>query len=305
MTAGLLLAYALATGFAAPVALRRDWARRVPRTAIAAWLVLAASWLVAIALAAFAVVTRVPLTWQAPGGRADGTPGSPVGTLASAAMTLLAAAVILTASWHLARGLRRTRREQRAHAAFLTAAGRPDHALDIVIIDDDRPAAYCLPLARHPVVFSSGALSRLRPGQLRAVLAHERAHLRGRHHLILACAAALARAFPDVPLFARAPTELAVLAEMAADDTAARRHDAADLAAALVTLAASGARAATLTAGGPAAIVRIQRLLAPAPPPGLPARTAKLAACAAALVIPAAVITLPLAIAACDIIAGT
>jgi hypothetical protein len=48
---------------------------------------------------------------------------------------------------------------------------------------------------------------------------------------MLAVAAALARAFPAVPLLARAAAELAVLAEM--------------------------------TVGGPAAIARIQRLLAP------------------------------------------
>jgi hypothetical protein len=66
--------------------------------------------------------------------------------------------------------------------------------------------------------------------------AHERAHLRGHHHLMLAVAAALARAFPAVPLLARAAAELAVLAEM--------------------------------TVGGPAAIARIQRLLAPPAPPG-------------------------------------
>jgi hypothetical protein len=128
------------------------------------------------------------------------------------------------------------------------------------------------------------------------VLTHERAHLRGHHHLMLAVAAALARAFPAVPLLARAAAELA---EMTANDAAARRHDPADLAAALVALASAGISAAALTVGGPAAIARIQRLLAP---PGLPVRAARLAAGVAALMISVVITSVPLAIAACDII---
>jgi hypothetical protein len=87
---------------------------------------------------------------------------------------------------------------------------------------------------------------------------------------MLAVAAALARAFPAVPLLARAAAELAVLAET--------------------------------TVGGPAAIARIQRLLAPPAPPGLPVRAARLAAGLAALMIPVVITSVPLAISACDII---
>jgi hypothetical protein len=87
---------------------------------------------------------------------------------------------------------------------------------------------------------------------------------------MLAVAPALARAFPAVPLLARAAAELAVLAEM--------------------------------TVGGPAAIARIQRLLAPPASPGLPVRAARLAAGLAALMIPVVITSVPLAIAACDII---
>ena len=299
----ILAAYATAAGFGAPAALRWNWARRSPRIAIGLWLTLAASLLTAITLAGLALVT--PLTWQAAGSRAarnlSGTPGM---TPAAVAGMLLAAAVVLRTSWHLARGLARGRREHGAHSAFLAAAGRPDRALGAVILDDDSPAVYCLPRGHHRVVVSAGTLSRLRPAQLQAVLAHERAHLRGHHHLMLAVATALARAFPAIPLLARAAAELAVLAEIAADDAAARRHDPADLAAALVTLASASVRTTALTAGGPAAIARIQRLLAPPPPQsGFPARTARLAAGAAALTIPVAITILPLAIAACDIIA--
>ena len=87
------------------------------------------------------------------------------------------------------------------------------------------------------------------------------------------------------------------------EDDAARRHNPADLAAALVALATAGSRPTALTAGGPAAIARIQRLLTPPPRPGLPTRTALVAAGLAGLTIPAAIACLPVAIAACAIIA--
>ena len=161
--------------------------------------------------------------------------------------------------------------------------------------------AYCLPIGRHRIVVSTAALAALGPGQLQAVLAHERAHLRSRHHVALATASALGCAFPRVPLFAQAGEQLAVLAEMAADDAAARRHDPGELAEALVVLARAGARARALTAGGPAAMARIQRLLAPPPRPGRPARIARLAAGAAALMLPAAIACLPLIAVACDV----
>ena len=138
------------------------------------------------------------------------------------------------------------------------------------------------------MVVSTAALAVLGPGQLQAVLAHERAHLRSRHHLTLTASSALARAFPHVPLLAQASAELAVLAEMAADDAAARRHDPGDLAAAL-------------TASGPAATARIHRLLAPprgrggrpGPPGWLPAPQRSCS--------PAAIAFLPVIAVACDV----
>jgi Zn-dependent protease with chaperone function len=298
----LLAAYAVAAGSAAPVGLRRGWARRAPRLAIAAWLILAASWLAAVPLAALAVMAPSALTWPASG---DSAAGTFTGTPAAAAVVLLAASIPCRAGWHLARGLAADWRGHRAHAAFLAAAGRFDPALGAVITADDAPAAYCLPSGRHRVVISAGALARLSPGQLRAVLAHERAHLRGRHHLILTATAALARAFPVIPLFTGAAAELAVLAEMAADDNAARRHQRGDIASAMVTLAGAASHRAALAAGGPAAIARVQRLLAPPSPPALPARITRLAIALVVITIPAGITALPLAIAACSIITRT
>ena len=91
--------------------------------------------------------------------------------------------------------------------------------------------------------------------------ANERAHLTGRHHLVIILAAALRRAFPHVPFFAAAASQVSCLVEMAADDAAARRAHRLTLADALLTLAAARVPAGALGAGGTAGAQRIQRLI--------------------------------------------
>ena len=296
--AALFAAYAAAAGLLAPAALRGTWAARSPRLAISLWLVLPTSWMVAVVLAVLAATAPSWLTWLGPPPGGQALPaGPPGGAVAAVAGLLLAAAVVLRAGWFVAGELARSRRGWRAHATLVAAAGRPCPEPGVIVLDEDAPAAYCMPCGRYRVVVSAGALAVLGTEQLQAVLAHERAHLRCRHHLMLAVAAALARAFPGVPLLAQAGPQLGVLAEMAADDAAARRHDPDHLAAALVILARAGTHPPALAVGGPAAIARIQRLLAP--PRQRQARRARLAA-TAALLLPAAIAFLPLLIAACD-----
>ncbi|MGI8448167.1 MAG: M48 family metalloprotease [Streptosporangiaceae bacterium] len=60
----------------------------------------------------------------------------------------------------------------------------------MMLLEDDRPAVYCVP-ARRRIVFTTGALRRLDSPQLDAVLAHERAHLAGRRHLVIILATSL------------------------------------------------------------------------------------------------------------------
>ena len=90
------------------------------------------------------------------------------------------------------------------------------------MLDDPRPAAYCVAGRPAAIVVTSGALAVLDPPQLGAVLAHESAHLAHGHHTLATVTRGLAAAFPGIPLFTRGAAEVARLAEMAADDTAAR-----------------------------------------------------------------------------------
>jgi Zn-dependent protease with chaperone function len=118
------------------------------------------------------------------------------------------------------------------------------------MLDDPRPAAYCVAGRPAAIVVTSGALTVLDPPQLRAVLAHERAHLAHGHHVLATVTRALAAALP-VPLFTRGAAEVARLAEMSADDTAARASGRPALAAALIAIA-TGARypSARITGAG-------------------------------------------------------
>lgn len=300
MTAALFALYAGATGLLAPLALRGGWATRAPRLAISLWLALSASWVIAVVMAVLAAAAPFLLSWPGPGpGRVLAGPPGPGGGAIAVAGPVLAVAIALRAGWCLADEWYRGWRSGREHAALLAATGRPGPQWDVVILDHDASAVYCLTSGRNRIVVSAGALAALTPEQLRAVLAHERAHLRARHHAMLTFTTGLARAFPRVPLLAQAGSQVGVLAEMAADDAAARGHRPDDLAAALVTLAGAGPRPAALTAGGPAATARLQRLLTP--PQRHHTRATRLAAIAG-LLPAAAVVCVALLTAVCDLV---
>src|SRR6266436_5594660 len=106
---------------------------------------------------------------------------------------------------------------------------------------------------RSAIVISAGALDLLDQAELAAVLAHERAHLRARHDLVLLPFTALLRAFRWSAVARDANREVALLVEMMADDRAQRRLPARELATALLRVGAyGGGRAPT----GALAIIR-------------------------------------------------
>lgn len=157
-------------------------------------------------------------------------------------------------------------RHRARHRALLCLVGRPDAALGAHIVSDPAAIVYCLPGHGGRVVFSSGAVDKLSPVQRAAVLAHERAHLRGRHHLLIASASVLSRSFPRVTLFSKAFEQTTRLVEMRADDLASLGHGRRPVAEALLALTGVTGSAVVLAASAVATADRIVRLLADPPP---------------------------------------
>ncbi len=296
--AALLLAYAAAvtTGGARWLP-RAAWPLRAPRAGIAAWL--AGSLSAAACTAAAGLILAVPCAQLItdPGVlraclsllRAQYT--SPAGAAAGAAGALLASTVLGRVTWCYGAAAAEARHRRAVHDDVLAVLARPGPAADVQVIDTDRPAVYCLP-GRHRIVLTSGALSCLDDGQLEAVLAHERAHLSERHHLLLRLAAALESAFPVIRFFGMAAQQVSYLVEVAADDAAVRRAPRLTLAAALLAVAAVGVPAGALGAGGSAAAQRIRRLIDPPLRGSLLQRAVTSAALAAVAVLAIAVLAL-------------
>lgn len=296
-----LLGYAsLLLGCGSPALSRAAWPARAPRLAIAAWLALTWSAATSVVLGGFALaVPALP----AAGGRGGllaaclmalrAQYAHPGGAVLAGAGAVLAGAVTARLAWCTAATLAARARAGRRHRRGLRAAGRADARLGAIVIDHAQPAAYCLSGPRQPVVLTSAALSALDDSQVAAVLAHERAHQAGRHHLLVAAAASLAAAFPRIPAFRRARDEVARLAELAADDAAATRSARLVVAEALLTLGAAPAGAAALGAGGSTAAARVRRLIAAPNPLGRIAAAGGALAVAGMIVFPAVVLAGP------------
>lgn len=302
-----LVAYALAAGTGGAAVLRRaDWPRSLPRLGIAVWQTLCVSVLSALLLAGLAVV--VPnvyvsdklselLDWCVMALRAQyATPGGAVLHALGAIATM---SLIGRTGYLLFRGLRDARRARLSHLTELQLAAHRDPGLNALIVEHPATSAYCLPGGRTgTVVLTSAAVAALNDAELAAVLAHERAHLRGRHHLVVVGADVLARTVPFLPVFRWARDEAARLLEMAADDDAAVRADRLTVAHALVRLAeGSSVPAVALGAADTAALVRVARLLEPAQRIGFLRRTAIMIALVITAVIPVVIATAPAAVA--------
>lgn len=104
----------------------------------------------------------------------------------------------------------------------------------VLVIDDPAPRAFCAGHLRPRVHVSTGALERLSPPQLRAVIAHERHHAVRRDPLRLLVARVLAEALFFLPAVRDLAGRYGALAEVAADEAAARETDAPTLASALL-----------------------------------------------------------------------
>ena len=285
---------------------RAGWTGRAPRLGILAWQAASASVLGAAVLGGLALtVSTTPLSGNLAGWlrscvmalRAQyATPG---GAAAGASGVVLALAVLARVGWCAAATVRSAAHARARQRESLAVLGRAAAGLGgVTVVDSPLPVAYCLPGRDRRVVVSNSALESLSAGQLRAVLAHERAHLSARHDLANAVAGALARAFPRLAVFRAGATQIARLAEMSADDAAARSTHRLDVAEALLALADGRTPAAALGAGGPGAGERVRRLIAAPAPLGRARRWATAGLTASVLLTPLLLIAAPAAVAA-------
>ena len=280
------------------------WPQRCPAAAILLWQSLGLSWGLA-AIGALAGLGAVPGRYGVAGGALSGAGRAlrdaavGFGTsafMAAGRLVFLAAGAGLLAllCWVLVAASAAVLVARRRHRALLSLLAHGDPKVPgALVVDHPAAAAYCVPGLRSRIVVSAGTLDLLDQAELAAVLAHERAHLRARHDLVLLPFGALIRAFPRSRLVSQAHSTVSLLVEMLADDRVLRHRPARELATALLRVGASGAGAPSgalaATAADGQVAARVARLLAPAPRLSLPAQAL---VCAAACALAAVPVTL-------------
>lgn len=201
-------------------------------------------------------------------------------------LRLLTALLVSTAKVLLAR---------RRHRALVDLVSTRNPLLpDTRVVAHDVPVAYCLPGLRSRLVLSRGVLAVLTEDELRAVLAHEQAHLDQRHDLVVLPFVALVASFPRLAPVRAAREAVSLLVEMLADDRAVRRHDRSALARALWRVSSAQVPSGGLGAGGNDVVLRARRLLEPVRPLPRRAQVAVVALTTGVLALPLAGLLVPL-----------
>ncbi|MFG1708626.1 M56 family metallopeptidase [Nonomuraea sp. M3C6] len=211
---------------------------------LATWLLtvsavaLAAASSAALALLALAGLARLPLVaalghWSARVMQRDDPTALWTALIAGALLTAAAAAAVRM-FWRRIRILLAAA----AEAACLPGTG------EVVIMDDPAAEAYAVPGLPGRIVVSTGMLHALDPAERDILLAHERAHLAGRHYLFTAAAQLAAAANPLLRPLASA---VAYTVERWADEDAAaacgdRRRVARTVGKAALASSRTGAR---------------------------------------------------------------
>ena len=146
----------------------------------------------------------------------------------------LALGLVADVTRQLARGASRSRHAARA----LLRGARPLrlHGYDVSLVEVEHPFALTFPARHGGIVLSTEAVRALDADELAAVLAHESAHLRQRHHLISAVVEGVATHLRWVPLVRAVEAALPHYLEIAADARARRAVGTPALVGALVKL---------------------------------------------------------------------
>lgn len=145
----------------------------------------------------------------------------PHGGLASWIVLALGSVGVAVLALTLRSALRQVRDGQRFERQ-LRVVGRLSVGARVRIVDDASPQAFCAGLVRPRIYLSAGALELLSEGEREAVLAHEAHHARRRDPLRLLLARALGDGVFFLPAVGRLAQRYAALAEVAADEAAAR-----------------------------------------------------------------------------------
>ncbi|MEO7269036.1 MAG: M56 family metallopeptidase [Knoellia sp.] len=276
MYALLLAALAVVLAGVAPRAMARLVSfRRAPRPALVAWQAVSLSAVLAALCAAPAAVAHLNNT--ASGWFACNSQNGCATTIwwmenrrwivlgIAALVTLMVLGRLLLSGHRIGTRLRAARARHRELVDVLAAPGSEGRADGIRVLDHATPTAYCLPGRRSRVVLTQGALAALPDDELDAVLAHERAHLRGRHDLLIEYFTVLHHSVPDPVRSPEALREVRLLVEALADRAAVRQSGPVTTARALMTLAQGQAPEAGLGAGGDGTTAARMRLLAAEP----------------------------------------
>ncbi|TFB51992.1 M56 family metallopeptidase [Cryobacterium tagatosivorans] len=279
---------AVALAWPVPILLAASrWPARAPGVALVLWQSIALAGGLAM-IGSLLAYGLLPFGTTLPGGilgvlrQLSGGP-LPAGTsfahlLALCAALLLGGHLLL----NLATTFARAEHQRRRHLHLIGLLSEPlRDRPGTRVIAHAAPVAYCLPGAtRSATVLSEGLLRLLDADQLRGVIAHERAHLRQQHHLVLLAFKSWHSALPWFPIANRAENAVALLVEMLADDQARRHVDDRTLATAIALVGSAGhalpgedpafagsaASAATAAEPGHAPVApRVRRLLAPEP----------------------------------------
>ncbi|WP_435200666.1 M56 family metallopeptidase [Janibacter sp. GS2] len=257
MIAALLLLCAAVLLVAPRVLVRLERLRRSPRAALFVWQSLSLS-------AVLCLLTAAPLALVHPLPRSN-LAEAVILTIASIASVGVLVRLLVNGH-NVGRRIRAARAE---HRQLVDVIGRHegDHTR---VIPSQRLSAYCVPGAGSRLVLTEAAFASLSDDQLAAVVAHEEAHLRERHDLVLEFFTVLHTATPRLLRSDAALREVALLVEVLADRAAREEAGEVALGRALVSLAeAAGAQDLTpgASAGAGAAATRIRLLATDDPAP--------------------------------------
>lgn len=269
ISAALLVAYGMTAGtWGAAALMQSRWAPLAPRLAIAAWQTLAAS----VVFSLVAAGAALSISFQHVRGDlarlldlcAENLRhgyASPGGTVAATIGITAATLLTVRTLWCGVRAVRSDRRERQTRIDVLDLVARTDVLPGVLVLEHAEPYAFCIGGKGHRVVVTSALLTTLAPDELRAVLAHEEAHLRQRHYVaLLVCRTLFGTLSPAFPAFKAAMPLVGLYVELSADDAARREVGARPLRAALVRLACAPAPSGALAASAHDVETRLLRL---------------------------------------------